>query len=110
MSNNKEIVRSFIEKMIEVGSELASKNYMIIVLSSATNELKKDYPFMKHISLKVDGGVMVDSDIDEIDKNELAMPLNKVYDYLFVENSKKMLKDKLDEGTMKDFEYFGLHI
>lgn len=108
MEPNSIIVRKFIEDIILVGSEIASRNYIVMVLNNLLEEQKKKYLFIFYI--KINGQVTVNEKINEYESKTLLEPLNNIFDYLFLNTSKKMLQETIDKKTYEEFKEFGLHV
>lgn len=108
MNNKTQVIKKFFEKLIIVGSELSSKNYIIIVLSSEINNQKKKYPFMDYITLGDE--IKIDKKIESESVENIATPLNNIYNNIFVDLTRKKFYEVTDESTIKQFKELGLKI
>ncbi|MBR9690650.1 hypothetical protein GOV08_03115 [Candidatus Woesearchaeota archaeon] len=108
MNPNSLILKEFFDKVLSVGSEIASKKFVLFVLKNLIEEQKSEHSFMQYISVNAD--VHIDPKIDIYSKEELAEPINKIFDYLFLDTSKKMLRDSIDSAMYGEFKTFGLDV
>ena len=107
--SNASIIKDFLDKMIIAGSEISSKNYMIIVLTSALNDKKKKYPFLDSITIG-NNVIIVDPKINTYKNTEVIIPLNDIYESIFLDISKRTLREKTDQDTIQKFISFGLRV
>jgi len=109
MNKNSIILKHFFDKIINVGSEISSKNYIIIVLSASLNQEKKKFSSLELINFNGQE-IIIDEKVDKLKPNDIIPPINNIFDYLFLETSKKMLRENVDPKLYDEFKKLGLHV
>ena len=105
-NQNTALIRKLFEKIVEDGGEITSKQYILVVMKEMIEDSTKEFPFMKYI--KVSEFVELDPALDEVDPKLLVIPINKIYNFLFMSTAKSMIKAQIPEQDFQAMKALGL--
>ena len=107
--SKRKIIQDFFDQIIDVSQEIASKKYILLILSDLLKDQLVDHLFIQHIKFENDK-IYISEEIEEYDQKEIVEVINKIYNFLFFNITKKLLKNKTDSNLYSDFKEFGFDV
>ena len=108
MKNNSEVLQDFLSNVVKVASSIASEKYVIHILSELLKEQEEKHNFVQYI--KIDKKINISKKLDLYDKEIIIIPINKVFDYFFLDNSKRLFRDSISKEIYNKYKSFGIHV
>ena len=108
MATNSETLTKFFNIILEVGSQIASRKYISLILNGLIEQNKETSDFLKYITLGEE--LNIDPMINTINRLDILTPINNIYDHLFFETSKALLLESCEKPVLDEFIQFGLDV
>ncbi|MBR9675983.1 hypothetical protein GOV05_03170 [Candidatus Woesearchaeota archaeon] len=97
MSENKKLVQEGYKKLLKIGEDYSSKDYIYFILAEITRQLSEKHKIAKFIDI-YDYKVIINDKVDKFSKRDVAMYVKALLDVLGVKLINLEFRNNLEEN------------